>query len=164
MGDAPQPLAAALAALMRSKVWSPAEHKLRCLTAIASADVDEERRFLLVNLVETYLRLTGREAEEYAELVARQGNEEVRDMELTWAGRIQQKGYELGEQAGLERGREQGRVQGARQVALDLLEKRFGSLSTKTVRKVEAIEDLEDLLRLSERLLQARSLRDLDLD
>jgi flagellar biosynthesis/type III secretory pathway protein FliH len=93
-------------------------------------------------------------------------------MELTWAGRIQQKGYELGEQAGLERGREQGRVQGleqgrvqgARQVALDLLEKRFGSLSTKTVRKVEAIEDLEDLLRLSERLLQARSLRDLDLD
>jgi len=47
---------------------------------------------------------------------------------------------------------------------LDLLEKRFGSLSTKTVRKVETIEDLEDLLRLNERLLQARSLGDLGLD
>ena len=49
-------------------------------------------------------------------------------------------------------------------MALDLLEKRFGSLSTKTVRKVETIEDLEDLLRLNERLLQARSLGDLGLD
>jgi hypothetical protein len=47
---------------------------------------------------------------------------------------------------------------------LDLLEKRFGSLSTKTGRKVETIEDLEDLLRLNERLLQARSLGDLGLD
>ncbi len=156
--DRPQPLAAALAALMRSRKWSRAEQKLRCLQAIARADVDEERRFLLVNLVETYLHLTGREAERYAELVAHHGDKEVRKMELTWAGRVQKENLEIGREQGFE----QGRIQGVRQVTLALLGKRFGTLPSAAVRKVEAMGTAA-LQELSERLLDAETLDELGL-
>lgn len=163
----PQPLAAALAALMRSQTWSRVEQKLHCLRAIARADVDEERLFLLVNLVETYLNLTGPEAQRYAELVALEDNEEVREMELTWAGKIQKEYYELGLRQGRVQGHdqslEQAELQGARQLALGLLWKRFGSLPAVTVQKVESMEATE-LRRLRDRLLEAETLGELGLD
>jgi len=63
-----QPLAWALAALMRRGSMSRAEHKMACLRRIVAADLDELHRFLLANCVETYLQCEGRDAEELAAL------------------------------------------------------------------------------------------------
>jgi hypothetical protein len=54
----PEPLAWALASLMRRGRLSPAEHKAGCLRRIFSVPgLDELRRFLLAHCVETYLEL-----------------------------------------------------------------------------------------------------------
>jgi hypothetical protein len=66
-----QPLGWALAALMRPETLSRAEHKMACLQRIAAAPLYDLHRFLLVNCVETYLQLAGRDAEEMAALQAR---------------------------------------------------------------------------------------------
>jgi hypothetical protein len=59
-----QPLAWALAALMRPGSMSRAEHKMACLRRIVAASLADRHRMPLVNCVETYLQLTGRDAEE----------------------------------------------------------------------------------------------------
>ena len=68
-------------------------------------------------------------------------------MELTWADRMEAKGV----------------ARGARQVVLALLADRFGTLSSRTVGQVEAIDDADQLLDLSRRLLRAGSLAELGL-
>lgn len=89
-------------------------------------------------------------------MVALEGSEEIQDMELTWAGRIQQKSW--------KEGMREGRLREARQLVLHQLEARFGALTRTTARKVEAIRELAVLRRLSQPLLSAKSLADLDLD
>lgn len=67
----PQALAGALAALMRRAAHMPlSAHKLACLRRIIEGTgVDrEETRQLLLNVVETYLPLSGTEAERFQEL------------------------------------------------------------------------------------------------
>ena len=79
----PQPLAAALAALMKSD-WDPVEKKLHCLQAISRAAIDDARRFLLAKIVDIYVELDEAEAERYAAEVNSEDNEEVREMVITW--------------------------------------------------------------------------------
>jgi hypothetical protein len=155
-----QPLAWALAALMRSESLSRAEHKMACLRRIATARLDDLRRFLLVNCVETYLQLEGRDAEELEALQARGNAEEVRAMRrMTWAEQIKKEGLDEGKREGLEMGREQG----ARQTLLRLLGIRFGSISDEVRRQVEAIRSVERLNQIAEQILVARSLEEIGL-
>jgi hypothetical protein len=84
-----EPLAWALAAVMRSAPMSRAEHKLACLRRIATARLDRDRKLLLKNFVEGYLALTLEQAEEYKLLSARNQNREVRDMWMTWSEKIE---------------------------------------------------------------------------
>ena len=62
--------------------------------------------------METYLQLTGRQAEEYAALRLAEENPEVKAMEMTWAERMaadyQKKFREEGVLLGLQQGIEQG--------------------------------------------------------
>ena len=146
----PQPLAWGLAALMRSEIWDPVEQKIRCLQAVAGAEVNEREEILLLNLVETYLELQGPDAERFDSL-KEQVAKEVGAMELTWAGKIEKKG------------REQGRLDGARSVLIRLLEHRFGPLPGRVRNRVESLDDPQELELLSERLLDAKSLADLEL-
>ena len=74
----------ALASLMRSQRFQPAEQKLECLRRIASAGLDEARSYLLANIVETYLVLTGAEEERYKRKLTSELYEEVQIMQLTW--------------------------------------------------------------------------------
>lgn len=79
-------------------------------------------------------------------------------MELTWS---QQHFVE-----GLEKGRQEGRQEGGRRlrdVVRRLIERRFGALPAPTRERLEAIEDLDTLDRLSERAFEAESLDDLGL-
>ena len=130
--------------------------KLACLRRIATADLDDERRILLVDFVETYLELNSHEAEEYARLYTVRENREVRKMATTWSERIAQ-GREEGLLAGRQQGLETG-LQVVRKILLNLLEQRFGPLPGETRTRVESITSLDRLSRLSQRALTARSL------
>lgn len=146
-----QPLAWALAALMRPEPLSRAELKMACLRRIAAARLDDLPRFLLVNCVETYLQLQGRDAEELEALQTRgNGDKEVRVMKairMTWAEQLEAKGME----------------QGVRQMLLHQLGTRFGPLSDEIRRRVEAISSVERLKQIAEQILVARSLEEMGL-
>jgi predicted transposase YdaD len=130
---------------------SRAEHKMACLRRIAGARLDDLRRFLLVNCVETYLELEGRDAEELEALQARRNAEEVRIMRMTWAEKLE------------EKGRVEGREQGVRQTLLRQLGLRFGPISEDVRRRIEAIGSLERLNQIAEQILVARSLEEMGL-
>jgi hypothetical protein len=82
--DRPQPLAAALAALMRSEVWDNAERKVRCLKAVRRAELDEARSFELANIVATYIPLDPKEETRFEALIEQDANKEVQEMVITW--------------------------------------------------------------------------------
>jgi hypothetical protein len=137
----PEPLAWALAGLMRPRRWRPARHKLECLRRIAHADLDDARRFLLANCVQTYLQLEASEQESYRSLREHVDDEEVREMEMTWAEKMTEKG----------------RVEGMRNLVLHLAERRWGGLDEVTRQRIEAIDSTASLESLHDRLLTAAS-------
>jgi hypothetical protein len=151
----PEPLAWGLAGLMKRGEMTAAGHRLACLEPIAVAELTDRQRYLLVNCVETYIELDPAAQEEYEALLAERGNEEVATMEMTWADRLRQEGFEVGIREGIEEGK--------RDVLLDLLERRFGPLPGVTVRRVRSLTSSEELSRLAARVLDAPSLEDLGL-
>jgi flagellar biosynthesis/type III secretory pathway protein FliH len=100
-------------------------------------------------------------------------------VKMTWADRIRaeawqegmeqglekglEQGIEQGLETGLERGRAQGEEQGARRILLRLLGLKFGPLPRAVRSRVEAIDSVETLNGLADRVLAARSLGDLGL-
>lgn len=161
----PEPLTWALAALMRSR-FGRAEHKMACLRRIAAAKLDEDRRLLLVNCVETYLQLSPRETAELTELRTREENRGVQAMEMTWADRLVAKGLKTGRQEGQKEGRRRERekaVRALRPLLLELLGERFGPLPEHVRSHVEAIDSVERLTRLARLALTAKSLEEIGL-
>jgi flagellar biosynthesis/type III secretory pathway protein FliH len=144
---------------MRRGKLSAARHRLACLEPMTTAKLTDKQRFLLVNLVETYIQLDVAAQEEYEALLADKGHEEVAAMEMTWAGKIAHEARETALREGLQKGREEGK----RDLLLDLLEHRFGRLPKATVNRVNALTSSEELSRLAARVLDAPSLEDLGL-
>lgn len=142
----PEPLAWALAALMSRGTWSRAELRMTCLQRIGEATLSEERRGLLANFVDAYLPLTPDEEKEYKILDAGKPQEE-RVMWMTWSERLQVEG-------------ERRALKG---VLLRLLEKRFGPVPKKALRKVESYKSISRLNELVDRVLTASSLEELGL-
>lgn len=154
----PEPLAWALAALMARGRLSRVEHRLACLEPIAQAEIDDARRMLLANCVATYVQLNEAERGSYEALLDRDENQEVAVMErtlLTTLDRAAQRGY--------KEGLSEGERVGKRELLLDLLGRRFGPLPQATVQRVQALTSPEELSRLAERVLDARSLDELEL-
>ena len=162
----PEPLAWAFAALMDPGPWSRAELKMACLRRIAGlrGRIDP---FLLVDCVESYLQLEPWEAAEFETFVSRRENQEVRAVKMTWSETLRAEGWEKGRKEGRQEGRKEGMEEGAqtyaRQMLLLLLGKRFGPLPENVRRRVEAIDSLDLLTRLAERLLSAHSLEEMGL-
>jgi len=151
----PEPLAWALASLMRPARLSPAEHKAGCLRRIfAAPGLDELRRILLAHCVETYLELQGRDTEEFAVLWSREPNREARTMFMTWSERLEAKGWQKGLETGIEQ---------IRQILLRQLSLRFGPLPAGARQRVNAIHSVDHLTRIAEQVLVARSLDEIDL-
>jgi hypothetical protein len=133
---------------------------------IAVSDMDDNRRLLLANCVETYLQLSPREAAEFAVLRAREVNREVHAMEMTWADRLRAEGWKSGRQEGREEGRRRERektVRALRPLLLDLLAERFGPLPEPVRRRIEEIDSVERLTRLARLGLTAGSLEEMGL-
>jgi hypothetical protein len=162
--ERPEPLAWGLAALMRRGTTNAARHLRACLRPIArDPRLDEARRFLLVNCVKTYVQLDEAARAEYDALLAAEGDEEVRAMEMTWADRIRHEGMEVGMERGRQEGRQEGREEGKRDLLLEQLERRFGPLPPATVKRVRALTSSDEISRLAARVLDAPSLEDLGL-
>jgi predicted transposase YdaD len=167
--ERPEPLAWALAAVMRSGPMSQAEHKLACLHRIATARLDVDREILLVNFVEEYLRLTPQEMEGYKILSARNLDREEKAMWMPWSERIKVEarkegillGRQEGQEKGLQKGRAQGEREGMRKLLLHMLDQRFGPLSEEVRDQIGAITSTRRLTSLAGKVLKARSLGDL---
>jgi len=74
-----------------------------------------------------------------------------------------EEGKEEGRREGEGKGLRVGVAEGTRQVLLHQLGKRFGPLPETVRRRVEAIDSLDLLTRLAERLLSAHSLEEMGL-
>jgi hypothetical protein len=169
----PEPIAWAFAALMRPGRWSRAKLKLECLRRITTSDVVGLRKQILVDWVETYVQLPGQDALELQRLLDLEGNEEIKTMELTWLGQAEARGIEKGIETGIERGRKEGMAQAEaatrqavgrmRRVVLRQIEQRFGAVPAKMRLKIEAIDSLEPLADLAERVLVVDSAGELGL-
>ena len=124
------------------------------LRLILRSPVDPARRSLLVDFVETYLPLAGREKAEFQQIVAAdQEYAEVEQMITVY----EKEGIRKGRQEGLAKGRQEGL-----QEALILqLEKRFGKLDDAVKRRVRRLRSAERLDSLLLAVLDAKSVDDL---
>lgn len=162
--DRPQPLAAALAALMRSKVWDRVEQKLRCLTAISRAEgLDLSRQYVLKRVVDNYLELSENESERFSAELKRDVNKEVRDMVITWEEALEEREAK-GEARGEARGKAEGRLEATRKAIVLLVQRFHGEVPPDFEEKLRAIDDLDRLYRILERVVDAPSIAELDLD
>jgi len=153
----PEPVAWALAALMRRGTESRAAYKIACQGRIMEARLADGQRTLLLDFVEAYLELTPSEAVEY-KILNTQNRRRMKAMWMTWSERQKAEGKREGKQEGLKEG-----VRSLQQVLLSQLNQRFGPLPERVHRQVEAITSLRRLTRLAEQVLIVGSLRELRL-
>jgi hypothetical protein len=158
-------LAWALAALMNPKGFSSrAELAIACLRRILkAADLDEARRYLLLNFVQTYVELDEEMLPEYDDLLRKADGQEVQEMMMTWADRMKEEGREEGHKEGREEGHKEGREEGMQNLVLHLLGERFGRLSERIRRRVKAITSGDELRKLASRIPKGSSLKELGL-
>jgi hypothetical protein len=137
------PLAPALSALMQPGSLGRTLQKALSLRQTLSTPVDEARKSLLINIIETYMRLSETEEEEFRRLIRREELQEVTHM-LTI--------YE-----------ERGIIKGKRDALLKQLRFKFGDVPEAVAAKVQAIDMEAELDVLLERVLQANTLADMGL-
>jgi predicted transposase/invertase (TIGR01784 family) len=130
------------------------------LRLILACPIDPARQNLLVEFVETYLRLAEREQAEFQQIVQSDRN----DMKVEQMITIYEKqGIQQGIQQGKQKGKQKGKQEGKQEDLILLLEKKFGKLSAALRRKVRQIESTERLESLLLAVLDADSLEDLPL-
>lgn len=148
----PQPLAAALAALMRSEIWDRVEKKVRCLEAVNRAEgLDLARRYMLTTVIDTYVELNDEEMRRYAAVKAE--HKEVAEMILTW------------EEALADR-EAKGEAKGTREAIWLLMKHRFrldASSLAQQHEKLQAISDLDRLHEILENASRAERFEDVDM-
>jgi hypothetical protein len=144
-------LGVALAALMKiprdRAAWLGAE----ALRRIQAAPLTEQQRFLLGECIQAYLPLDETQQREFERLVATEPYKGVQAMNTTW--------YERGIEKGIQEGIEKERRDSVR----ELLEERFGTLSSAALSKLEQLP-LSRLPALRRAIVKASSLRELGLE
>ncbi|MCP4656414.1 MAG: hypothetical protein GY856_13455 [bacterium] len=155
-----EPLAWALASLIRPRSRRKrAELRLACLRRIATArELDEERRFMLYDCVQTYIELEPEVRREYEALLAEHGNREVREMIMTWSEKVEARAHAAG-----IRSERQTNLQKLRDRVSRRLNERFGVLSSSVGDRIAQISSPDELMDLLERAVAANSLDDLGL-
>ena len=150
------PVGAALAALMdRSKSRNVESLRVAMLWKVVESALDEARQFLLVDLIETYFRLSREQRERYQRLMSRKEYRKVQDVELTWAEELEEKGR--------KEGRKEGRLTGKRETLERLMIAKFGALPETTAKRVQELDSLDEIDRYLERVLVAASLAEMQL-
>jgi len=140
----PEPLAWALASLMRPRSGDRRALRRACLARIAGARrLSDSLRFRLFECVANYLELDGGAEEEFEALLPAEAGEEAREMARTLR------------QALID--------EGMREVLRRQIERRFGPLPQRISSQLDAIRSTKELEALAERVIQARSLAELGL-
>jgi hypothetical protein len=148
----PEPVAWAFAGLMRPGKWSRARLKLECLRRVARSEVTGKEKEILVNWLQTCVKLSGRGAAEYQRLLELEENKEIREMDTSWLGKAEARGVKKGMSQAAER---------MRQAVLLGLERRFGVVPPRVRRRLEAIHSIERLAEMVERLPLVENASDL---
>jgi hypothetical protein len=167
--DRPQPLAAALAALMRSRLWDKVEQKLFCLEAVSRARLPLAQEYVLAKVVKSRIELSPEDERRFQELVRERG-EEVEAMAVTWEEALAEreaigaaKGLAEGEAKGLAEGEAKGKLIATRQAITLLAKHCFRSLPAGFEEQLEAIDDLGRLYEILEQVHEARSVGELSI-
>jgi len=139
------PLGAALAALMRrGETRDRLELRREMLSRVLESELDDARKYLLVNVIETYNRLSGEEVGRFRRLMSGKEYGKMEEVELTYFDELELKG----------------RLEGKRETLLRLLAAKFGPLPDDTVTKIAAIGSAAELDTYLDRVLTATSLEE----
>jgi hypothetical protein len=167
--DRPQPLAAALAALMRSRLWDKVEQKLFCLEAVSRARLPLAQEYVLAKVVKSRIELSPEDERRFEELVRERG-EEVEAMAVTWEEALAEreaigeaKGLAEGEAKGLAEGEAKGKLIATRQAITLLAKHCFRSLPAGFEEQLEATDDLGRLYEILEQVHEARTIEELSI-
>lgn len=146
-------LAPAVSALMRPGQLEPAQHKLEALRAVAAAQTNEARRYILAGVVGAYMVLSDEQEAVFAQLAAMRPDTEVTSM----VNIFEQKGIEKG----IERGIAEGLLAGQRRSLLAQMRSKLGELPEHVTARIQGISDPERLDALLVAILKADKLEEM---
>ena len=149
--ERPEPLAWALTVLMKPTKLKRWQVKLQALRRIAHARVNQLQQFLLLNMVNTYAKLKGEEAQRFDEALAAETQGEIKKMQMTWADQLEAKGK--------VKGKAEGKAEGLRSSILLLLEQRFGPLPDDIASRIQALESVAALQAILVQVLKVEDLQ-----
>ncbi len=141
------PLGMALSALMRMPKDRAAELGMQALRRLTEAPVTSQQLYLLTECVQAYLPLDAEQLREFERIASGTPSEGVKPMNTTWH----------------EQGEMRGELKGQRKTLLQQLKKRFGPTSQAVISQIELMS-AEDIERLADEILDAKSLKDLGLE
>jgi hypothetical protein len=139
-------LAVALTALMHCPRDRRAELKAGAMERVATATINEMRRYLLAEIIEAYMPMEEPDIQQYEHLLRTEPYKEARTVTMTV----------------LERERQAAAKRTAIEILRPFLEDRFGILSPEVLQRLEALP-ITELTTFPVRLRTAQSLRDLGL-
>jgi predicted transposase YdaD len=145
----------AICSVMRSRTCRNLERRVRAYERIASAPVDEERRSVLLNMVDQYLCLNDRETEEWNMWMEKERSKEVRRMLTQW--------HVKGIEEGKALGKAEGKAEGKRETLLRQMRVKFGPIPESVETQIKGINNPEILDEIADRVLFANSLEEMKL-
>ncbi len=149
------PVSAALATLMKAKPTEKPRIKLDALNTIVKSTLTHGDKLFLINVMQTYLP---------TENLAGGGEnvmEAIQAIEGTWLSKETKKAIKEGLQQGLQQGMQQGELKGKKEMLMRLLQKKFGPLPALIETRLEMIHDPALLDQLSEQVVFAQTLAEM---
>ena len=146
------PLGAALAALMGwRKGADPVVLEADMQRRVAESGLDDLRKFLLLDVIETYSKLSEAERARFEKLVSRKEYRTMQEVKETWSDRMREKFLR------------EGLIEGKCETLLRQLAVKFGPLSPEVIAKVKAVQSTAELDAYLDRFVAAESLEDVGL-
>ncbi len=122
--------------------------------SVAVSAMDDARKLLLTNMIETYFRVAPRHKERFSGIMSQEGYREAQKMRSTWADEMKEEGR--------KEGRKEGVVEGKRVTLLQLLTMKFDTVPDATRARVQSLS-LDDLDTYLERVLSVGTLEEMGL-
>jgi predicted transposase/invertase (TIGR01784 family) len=144
-------LGAALSALMRRPKARRLELRREMLVRVLESELNRTLKYLLLNIIETYFRLSVEEARSFRQLLSEKEYRKMQDMELTYFEELELKAEVKGV------------LRGKRETLLRLLNAKFGPLPASVVNQIEAVTSSSELDTYLDRFVDANSLDDIGL-
>lgn len=119
---------------------------MNCLKQLARLDIDPARLFLLLQFIDTYLKLTKAQESQYQlELAASPEREEIMEIVTSW----KREGLREGRREGRKEGRKEGRREEAIRLVGFILQSKFGEIDESTQAQVEelSVSQLERMVK-----------------